>query len=100
MKNIIICFALLFVVGCGDGISWIPDSRIETEEERKCVEKIQTELLKHIPTTLSGHDQDWDDVISTTDRVAVNTCCKVRLYEFENKFFGRTGYTGKMKEIK
>lgn len=91
---IIITAIIMFcsvLTGCSS--QWYAEQRPETAEERKAVADHEAQLLSTIPTTLSGRDQDWDDVVSTVHKIAVQTHCKTRLYEY----FG--GYTGKMKEI-
>lgn len=84
---------LLCSVLSGCSSQWFAEQRPETTEEREAVAKHELEILSHIPSTLSGHDQDWDDAMATAHKIAVQTHCKHRLYEY----YG--GYTGKRKEI-
>ncbi len=89
--GIAICVPLL---GCGT--TWVTDRKIETPEERKCVAEHELKLLGKVPSTLSGHDQDWDDAIEAAHAAAINTCCATRAYEFKR---GSDGYTGRYREI-
>jgi len=90
---IITAMILLCSVLSGCESQWFAEQRPETAEERRAVSDHETMLLSNVPATLSGHDQDWDDVVETVHKIAVKTHCKTRLYEY----YG--GYTGKMKEV-
>jgi hypothetical protein len=90
MKFIALILILLFCVGCSQ---WVAEKRPETQEERLAVAKHEAEILSKIPQTLSGHDQDWDDVIAEVHKISVDTYCKTRLYEWKQHF------TGKMREV-
>lgn len=88
----------LFLTGC-NGSAWVTDRRPETPEERKAVMEHETKILSQIPHTLSGHDQDWDDVVAVAHRAAVQTQCKERLYEVRTGVFvPRNDWTGRMRE--
>lgn len=93
MKYLIV-IACLFIFGCGT--NWKVEKHPETDKERDSVAKHEKEILSKIPSTLSGHDQDWDDVIIAAHNIAVQTYCKDRLYEYEWSCLVRTG---KIKEI-
>jgi len=90
----IIVVILLCSVMAGCENTWYAEQRPETAEERRAVSDHETILLSNVPSTLSGHDQDWDDVVKTVHGIAVKTHCKVRLYEYDTY-----GYTGRMKEV-
>jgi hypothetical protein len=66
--------------GCGntERAEYIP----MTPAERICVQQQQAYLLKSTPSTLSGHDQDWDDAVSAANRAARAACCELRLIEY------------------
>ena len=68
---IITAIILLCSVLSGCGNQWFAEQRPETAEERKAVSDHEAQILSHIPSTLSGHDQDWDDVITTAHRVSI-----------------------------
>jgi len=80
------------LIGCES--NWYIRNLPETDSERKCVERVQLKLISNTPKSLAGHDQDWDDAINAAHRVAVDTCCKPRLYEFASGGI----MTGKFKE--
>ncbi len=88
---------MLLINGCTES-HWSPHRKIETKEERACVMKEERTLLRNVPRTLSGHDQDWDDAIKAAHEAAIDTCCATRLYEWESGFNGR-GSTGAVKEV-
>jgi len=79
------------LIGCES--KWWPRNLPETDAERKCVEKVQNELIGKTPRSIAGHDQDWDDAIKAAHEVANQTCCKTRLYECESG-----SWTGRFKE--
>lgn len=93
--GLIVLLCLPLFIGCSN--SWVPRQKPETPEERKAVADHEARILSNIPKALAGHDQDWDDAIAMAHRVAVETHCKTRLYEFDRGFDG--GLTGRMKEI-
>ena len=95
MKAITLLFICLFFFGCAD--EWVPQKKVETPEERKCVISHETEILSHCPKSLNGHDQDWDDAIEAAHKIAIDACCQTRTYEFKKGFDG--GYTGRMRDI-
>ena len=92
----------LFGAGCSrKSYEWKADRRPETAEERAAVERETVAILHATPITkLEGHDQDWDDAISTANRCAVQTQCKTRLYEWEFTGFPDTSWreTGRVKD--
>lgn len=83
----------LFMAGCGN--NWYAERKPETSEERAAVAQHEKILISNIPAQLSGHDQDWDDAIREAHRIAIETFCKTRLYEYTPG-----GYpTGRIKEV-
>jgi len=95
MKIAMIIILSIICLGCG--IAWVEEQRPETPEERLAVAQLEKEILSKIPHTLSGHDQDWDDVIMAAHKIAVKTFCKSRLYERDG---WSSQYTGNRKETK
>lgn len=91
MKLMIVLSILL----CSCTPQWIPDRRPETVEESKAVAELEIKLMEQVPHSLSGHDQDWDDAIDAAHKVAVDTICKERLYEYQGG-----NRTGRVKEVK
>jgi hypothetical protein len=86
----------LLISGCSP--DWIPQRKAETTEERKCVAEHEAKILNNVPKTLAGHDQDWDDAIVEAHKIAIDTCCQTRQYEFSRGFDG--AYTGRMRDVK
>ena len=84
-------------IGCNSS-NWHPQRKVETESERKCVMQEERALLRNVPRTLSGHDQDWDDAIKAAHEAAIQTCCATRIYEYRHRFTDQ-GWTGAMKEV-
>ena len=91
-------YIVLSILLAGCKPSWYPDRKVETDDERKAVSALESTLLSRIPSTLSGHDQDWDDAIQAAHSVSVETVCKTRQYEWQPEF-GGGHYTGKYREI-
>lgn len=94
LVNCMVLTVALFLGGCGTGERM--ERHAETPEERACVERMTTKLLEATPTTLAGHDQDWDAAIGSSYSVAVETCCSWRLYEYS---YTTGSKTGSFKEV-
>ena len=93
-KCLIIVVACMALASCSCWQErWLP----ETPEERKAVAELEAKLIGQVPGTISGHDQDWDDVIVRAHQVACKTVCRMRLYEM-NGFTGE--YTGRVREVR
>ena len=84
--------AIVVLAGLCGCTQWVADYRPETPEEQQAVADLTLKLVGEVPQTLSGHDQDWDDVIKAAHAVATKTACKRRYYELH----WWDGYTGRM----
>jgi hypothetical protein len=90
------CIAIVILMALtGCSTQWIPDYRPETEAEREAVAALTLKLVGEVPHTLSGHDQDWDDVVRAAHDVAEKTVCRLRYYEHDR---WNGGFTGRVRE--
>lgn len=94
MSKLFILVSVVLLSGCGT--HWQEQSKPITPQERDCVQITTKAYLGQNPSTLAGHDQDWDDAISAAHFAAVKSCCKPRLYEIDSY---SQRWTGKYKEI-
>lgn len=69
------------LTGCGPQIWWQERHTPTTDAERKAVAEQEEKILAATPTTLAGHDQDWDDAIKAAHDAACKTQCRVTLWE-------------------
>jgi len=58
---------------------------VMTPDEQINVLHAQNDILKATPSTLSGHDQDWDDAIMAAHLVACETMVRRKELEFKRK---------------
>ena len=104
MKRVALLLISAVLSGCGSkSYEWRVDRRPETIEERNAVALETIAILKAVPIQkLEGHDQDWDDAISTAYKSAAQNQCQSRLYEWEYTGFleGNWKETGRIKTIK
>jgi hypothetical protein len=56
-------------------------------------------LLSHPPSTLSGHDQDWDKAIKASYEETRNTLIKPVMVEYATDSRGWFKATGRWKQI-
>ena len=72
---------LLLASGCSDRVFWDLKYVPTTEQERIKVSQETEAILKATPSTISGHDQDWDDAIEQAKKTAMETWCRPTLWK-------------------
>jgi hypothetical protein len=91
-----LCILAAVCVGCG--ASWTERREPTTDAERKAVAEHVQKILAVTPSTLGGHDQDWDDAIAEAHRQARATLCRPTLWEWDgNNYTGRWKYSTEIK---
>lgn len=93
MKKILLFALLSLCAGCEERITWQSARKPITAEDRRAVADQEARLLSHIPTTLSGHDQDWDDAVTAAHTAAMESCSPVTMWEYSDM----RGYTGRWR---
>lgn len=75
-KILLFLFMVFALAACSvEHLLYVPT----TPEEREQVIMLEAQLLRDIPSVLSGHDQDWDDAIRAAHAVACKTICEPTL---------------------
>jgi hypothetical protein len=94
MRNFFVLVICFLMVSC---TSWQERYIPTTDKERIAVAELQQRILEQASsvTSLAGHDQDWDDVISSAYHVSVVTICRPTYWEY--RAFGNSGYTGRWR---
>lgn len=103
MKNLILILAASFLLcGCDNSPTpnqWRVDNIVVTDAERESIAKMQVEILVNVPQTVSGSDQDWEDVVIEASEAAHRACAVNRLWEYEYRGGGNWAKTGRFKPL-
>lgn len=83
-------------VGCEP--RWVERQVPTTDTERALVAQMEMRILENVPGTLSGNDQDWDDVVKEAHLTAEKTICKITYWEYSGGFTGRWKYADQPKQ--
>lgn len=80
--------AVLLFAGCSNKIRWIEERELVNDSARQAAAQHAEKILGATPTTLSGHDQDWDDAIAEAEKQARNLFARRMLREWEVRWDG------------
>lgn len=89
---------LALLCGC-DRTAWIERRIPTTDAERKMVkEHVEAIIPDILPETLSGDDQDLEDIVIEAHTEARNSFCRPTLWEWKNdEYTGRWKYSEEIK---
>ena len=105
LKLILIVSVIALFTGCVPTYSWYAEQNIETPEEAKAVADLEQSLIFKAMGDLSlvGHDQNimdgYPDMLDKAHAIAIKTCCKTRMYEYQTSWGDTPRKTGKVKDI-
>jgi hypothetical protein len=99
MRRLILLPLLALLAGCSPSEPyWIERHVPTTLAERQSVAEMTTKILAATPTSLAGHDQDWDDAIEMAQETAAKTLCEPTYWErAQRDAGGYWDYTGRWR---
>lgn len=100
MKLLATLCAGLMLCGCGSRTVWIERYEPTTDAERQAIAQHVECILTPPPTTLSGHDQDWELAIAQAHAEARHSLCRSTYWEWQVDSFldgGNGRFTGKWR---
>ncbi len=97
MKKVLLIMACLILAGCSQEAVWVERIIPTTDAERKAIADHTEKILGHVPSTLSGHDRDWDDAIKEAHRQAEIMFCRPTYWERKDVGGCNWDYTGKFR---
>jgi len=79
MKIVYMILVAYIFIGCDDYYEFKKEPF--TKQEMIAIQAHEKELLKnYVPNSLSGDDQDWEDLIEEAHQNAVESCAENKVY--------------------